>query len=373
MAVEISIKDLKTNLEILLRSGLVPMIRSSPGIGKTSVARLLGEQLNLKVIDIRLSQCDPTDLNGFPSIKDGKASYVPMDTFPLEGEPLPVKTWKTVTDPKTKVTTQEPDTYYKGWLIIYDEITSAVPAVQAACYKILLEKEVGQRKLHPNVFQLGLGNKETDNAVVARMSTALQSRLSHITVKSDPEYWCKLASNLGYDYRVIAFINHRPEMLNKFNPKHNDHTFPCERTWEFTSKVIKGIEKVHNLHNPNDAFKGVDFSHMPLIAAQVGEGAAAEFIGFCSIFRELIPLDQIIRAPSSVPVPQEPATCYALAALIGEKADDTNITPLMEFINRMPIEFQILTVQMFWNTKAHLRKVPAVSKWQMSKIQYLMD
>ena len=42
---------------------IVPMITGSPGIGKSAVVHQVAEEYNLKVIDLRLAQCDPTDLN----------------------------------------------------------------------------------------------------------------------------------------------------------------------------------------------------------------------------------------------------------------------------------------------------------------------
>ena len=46
-----------------IRAGLVPMMLGSPGIGKSQINRQIAEDYKLKVIDLRLSQCDPTDLN----------------------------------------------------------------------------------------------------------------------------------------------------------------------------------------------------------------------------------------------------------------------------------------------------------------------
>lgn len=45
------------------RAGLVPMISGSPGIGKSAILRAIARMFNLKMIDLRLAQCDPTDLN----------------------------------------------------------------------------------------------------------------------------------------------------------------------------------------------------------------------------------------------------------------------------------------------------------------------
>lgn len=47
----------------VLRSGLVPAVFSSPGIGKSSMFADIALESNLEVIDIRLAQEDPTTLN----------------------------------------------------------------------------------------------------------------------------------------------------------------------------------------------------------------------------------------------------------------------------------------------------------------------
>jgi len=41
---------------------LVPNLLGSPGCGKSALIHQIAEEFNLKVIDLRLSQCDPTDL-----------------------------------------------------------------------------------------------------------------------------------------------------------------------------------------------------------------------------------------------------------------------------------------------------------------------
>ena len=46
-----------------LRAKLVPLIKGSPAIGKSAIVHAIADQYKLKVIDLRLSQCDPTDLN----------------------------------------------------------------------------------------------------------------------------------------------------------------------------------------------------------------------------------------------------------------------------------------------------------------------
>lgn len=95
-----------------IRAKLVPMLVGSPGIGKSGIVHQIAKDYRLKVIDLRLSQCDPTDLLGMPNVDTERARYVPMETFPIEGDPLPEG--------------------YEGWLLFLDEFNSAVQAVQAA-------------------------------------------------------------------------------------------------------------------------------------------------------------------------------------------------------------------------------------------------
>jgi len=80
--------------------------------GKSAVLHQIAKKFKLFLIDIRLAQCDPVDLSGFPITSGLKAKYLPMDIFPLEDDPIPAG--------------------YNGFLILLDEINSASMAVQAA-------------------------------------------------------------------------------------------------------------------------------------------------------------------------------------------------------------------------------------------------
>lgn len=50
-------------LATCIRAALVPILSGSPGCGKSAIVHQLAAEYGLKVIDVRLAQCDPTDLN----------------------------------------------------------------------------------------------------------------------------------------------------------------------------------------------------------------------------------------------------------------------------------------------------------------------
>ena len=114
--------ELTETLVRCLKVNLVPMVRGQPAIGKSDIIRSVAKQLNLKLVDFRLSQSDPTDLNGLPRFReDGRAEFVPFDDFPLAGDELPTRVDE---DGKTHK--------YDGWLLFFDELTSANKDLQAA-------------------------------------------------------------------------------------------------------------------------------------------------------------------------------------------------------------------------------------------------
>lgn len=76
-------------VKLALNAGLVPFIQGSPGLGKSAIVKQIAKFAKLKVIDLRLAQCDITDLNGFPKLDGDKARYLPMETFPIESDPIP--------------------------------------------------------------------------------------------------------------------------------------------------------------------------------------------------------------------------------------------------------------------------------------------
>lgn len=59
----VTLTQAKPIVETLLNSGIVPFLKGSPAIGKSSLAKQIAKEYNLELIDLRLAECDPTDLN----------------------------------------------------------------------------------------------------------------------------------------------------------------------------------------------------------------------------------------------------------------------------------------------------------------------
>lgn len=325
--------NIPTAIEMIsnyLLCGLVPMIEGSPGIGKSAIVKQIADKYGLKIIDLRLSQSEPTDFMGFPRIGANKAGYVPMETFPVEGDPIP--------------------TGYNGWLIFLDEFNGGELSVQKASYKLILDRMVGIHHLHKNVAIVAAGNKETDNAAVEPMNTALQSRLVHLEIGPDAKEWSDWASANGVDHRIVDYINFKAEALYTFSPTHTDKTYACPRTWEFVNRILSKTEEGNPIR-------------LPMIAGAVSEGVAREFLTYMDIYKDLPKISQIEANPEGMRVPEEPSILFALTGSIASNASKTNLDSLIKFVKRLPVEFQVICLRQVVRRNKELIATPAVQGW----------
>jgi len=299
----------------ILFAGLVPFVQSSPGMGKSAITKSIADELNLKLIDHRLSTSAPEDLSGLPEFYtneqgERRARFVPFgDLFPLEGDPLPAGK--------------------DGWLLFLDEMNSASKPVQAASYKLILDKMTGQRHLHSNVAMVAAGNLSTDRAITTNLSTAMQSRVVHLEMRVSFDEWLMdVALKEGYDSRIVAFLSQFPSKLMDFKPDHNDKTFCCPRTWEFVERMING--------------KPVTDASSLLLAGTITQGVAVDFVQFCQIYANLITIDRIVADPENCPLPNEQSMRWATITHMMEKVTEQNFEKVSQYADRFTMDFRIL-------------------------------
>jgi hypothetical protein len=325
---EVKISKASNYVEKYIKAGLVPYLWGSPAIGKSDIVKAIAEKYKLKLIDIRLSQCDTTDLLGMVKVSGSKAEYVPFNTFPLESDPIPEG--------------------YNGWCLFMDEMNSAPRSIQAASYKIILDRMVGQHKLHKNVAIVCAGNQATDNAIVEEMSTALQSRMCHIEVVADLNDWLEWAYTNNIDYRITSYLQFKPSNLYSFSPDHSDKTYASPRTWYFANKILGVAEEV---------------DYLPMLTGAISEGVAREFVSFMKVEKDLPTIEQLLANPVLIKVPEEPSALFALTGAIAHYATKTNIEQLMLFVNRLPMEFQVVCLKEAIRRNAAILQTPAVNQW----------
>ena len=307
---ELSPSTVKKAVELCMRARVVPFIVGSPGCGKSQIVKEIADEYGLKMIDCRLSTMEPTDLQGLPWIQDGKAQFNPYEFFPLEDTPIPKG--------------------YQGWCLFLDEFNSASRATQAAAYRVVLDREVGQHKLHSHCFVIAAGNKLTDNAIVNRLSTAMISRVVHLPMIADFDDWLlNFAIPHKIDERIIAYLSMYPDKLMQFDPEREDEVFCSPRTWEFASKLIRA--------NEGKLSKGL----IPVLSGCITFEEATSFVQFSEVYKDLITIDMLQKNPDMEP-PQDHATLWATVIHLINATTKDNFKDLVVFLRKIPSTFQIV-------------------------------
>ena len=357
--IKVTISQAARMVNKLCKVGLVPMIHGSPALGKSAIAKMVAKKNNLILIDLRLSQCEPTDLLGLPNINQTlkRSGYMPMDTFPLAGDELPI-----MLDEKGSpvLDSEGNNVRYNGWLLFLDEFNSAERQTQAAAYKVILDRMIGMFHMHEKVFPLCAGNLETDGAIVEAMSTAMQSRLCHLEVYADQKEWCEWAITAGIDNRLISFIEYMPKYIYNFRPEHTDRTYSSPRTLEFAHKWLSG-------------FDVTDDDSRPALAGILGHGVASELITFCKIYNDLPKMVDIIANPQGTRVPDdtERGMLFATCGAISHHATKDNVANLLEYVQRFPKDMQIVAGRMMIARNKELLSVKEMIVWYSAFAQYL--
>ncbi len=306
----------------------------SPGIGKSQIIAQVAKERDMSLIDIRAVLLDPVDLRGLPHIdKDGLASWSPPSFLPKQNSK-------------------------KKGILFLDELNSAPPLVQAACYQLILDRRIGDYILPDGFTVIAAGNGEKDRSVTHRMPTALANRMVHLEMETSLDDWLYWAQKHNICSEIIAFLRFRPKLLHDFDPTSASKAFASPRSWHFMSNI---------LHSKPD--KSVEYE---LFQGTIGSIAATEFMGFLEVFRDLPNAEDILKKPSNAQVPTEPATLYALCELLGSKANSKNIENLVLYASRIPVEFSILLMRTAVCHDESIVKTKTFENWAKKHAHVLM-
>ena len=170
-------------------------------------------------------------------------------------------------------------------------------------------------------------------------------------MRVDHKVWIDWANAHEVDHRIISLIKFKPELLHRFDTSTNELTFPCPRTWEFASKVIINKEIINHITKTR-------------LAGTIGEGAAVELATYSEIYQNLPTIEQILSNPKSgSKVPKEPSEQYAVTTMLAHNSTPDSIEKIIVAINRLPVDFQVITFKDIYKRSPKLNGHPAIKEW----------
>ncbi|OAD19852.1 ATPase associated with various cellular activities AAA_3 [Candidatus Thiomargarita nelsonii] len=252
------------------------------GVGKSQIVAQVAAKHNAPIIDIRLSQMEPSDLRGIPFRVDNQVEWAIPALLP------------------------NVERHGTSGILFLDEITSAPPSVSAAAYQLILDRRLGEYQVPDGWAIIAAGNRQGDRGVTYTMPAPLANRFSHFEFEVYLDDWVAWAYQNNIDEKVIAFLRFRPELLFDFDPAHNPVAFPSPRSWEFAHRALQ---------------KFSDHAKLLLgsLQACVGPAAGIELNAFIANLENMPDLEAILQG-EVVPIPKEIDLQYAVAAALVGRA-----------------------------------------------------
>ena len=301
-------------------------ILGPPGVGKTETVEQTASALGIgfKVLHAPLMQPEDYGMPKFSADRDDMTFVVSSDKFPLVGSDCPDE----------------------GILLI-DELPQAGHNEQKILANAIQAREIHGKKFKPGWMIVATGNRKSDRAGANQVLSHLKDRLTEYDYEVSLDDWCAHAMDRGVATEVVAFLRFRPNLLMDFDPQRDKN--PTPRGW------VQGVAASLGTVPPEAEFE--------TIKGDVGEGAAAEFLGFLKIFRKLPNPDVVLMNPSTHELPTDPATLYALAGAIAARASADNFERVITVAERMAPEFMVLTVRDSIRRNRAVQNTKAFIKW----------
>jgi hypothetical protein len=318
---------LKDTIKSLFPTQRTVCIEGSPGGGKTTIVHEVAEELGIPCIEKHMPTMLVEDF-GVPDMMAAGESfgYKMPDWFPVKGK--------------------SPD----SGILLFDDRNQAGSDLQKVLANICQARTLHGVQMPDGWQVISTGNKQSDRAGANRVLSHLRNRETVYELETHLDDWTAWALSNDVKPEVVSFIRFRPNLLHDFDPQRDQNATP--RSW------VEGVSDTLGRVSPEaefETFKGA-----------VGEGAAAEFVGFMRIFRKLPNPDAILLNPQTADVPSDPATLYALSGALSQRATEANFERVCQYVERMPPEFSVLTVSFAARKNPDLANTQAFTKWSVA-------
>jgi nucleoside-triphosphatase THEP1 len=220
------LKHIVKNNKQIQEDGKIPVavnIEGDAGLGKTSAIMQLGEELDMHVVKINLSQIEEIgDLVGFPvkefqiQNKEGKTTWITEPQISAATK----KGYKVVAKRMSHAVPEWIQGKDEGGFLVLDDYTRADHRFMQACMELIDRQTYISWTLPKNWHIVLTTNPDNGDYNVTSLDDAQRTRFISVDIKFDVDVWAKWAEGEGIDGRCINFLLMHPELVSqKLNPR----------------------------------------------------------------------------------------------------------------------------------------------------------
>jgi hypothetical protein len=346
---------------------VTPVIVSEPGVGKTSILKLIAQNNGDK-------WRKPSD-----NFASDKFDYIYVD--------CPSKDFMDIAGTIPNHIDKSLEQYVgalfkldsaKPKIIMLDEVFKVPKLMGVLFTRLKLERMVGDRSLPMGSVVFATSNNSSDG-VGDSMQAHQGNRVCLMRMeKPDARRWNKWAGENGISSTIRAFVAMNPRVLNSYmdgGQESNEFIFnPTKPTQTVSFISPRSLTKCNRIVKNRNAW-GKAAADVAL-AGTIGLAGAKLLSVFIDMEAQVLPVSEIIANPMGVTVPEDvSALCMVMFNAVDEIQTQDDLSSFMKFIERMKqSELQSIFFTMLLDNKRTTKLAAGndvVKQWALNNYKYL--
>ena len=346
---------------------VTPVIISEPGVGKTSILRLIAESNGDKWR--RAKDHFASDKYDYIYVDCPSKDYMDIaGTIPNHAE----KSLEQYVGALFKLDSDKPK------VIMLDEVFKVPKLMGTLFTRLILERMVGDRSLPVGSIVFATSNNSSDGVGDA-MQAHQGNRICLMRMeKPDARRWIKWAGDNGISSTIRAFVAMNPRVLNSYmdgGQENNEFIFnPTKPTQTVSFISPRSLTKCNRIVKNRNVW-GKAAADVAL-AGTIGASGAKLMSVFIDMEAQVMPTKDIIADPMGVTVPEDVAAlCMIMINAVDDIQTQDDLSKFMQFVQRMKqSELQSLFFTMLLDNKRTTKLAAGnetVKQWATENYKYL--
>lgn len=310
MTLSVNIQE-AANLIATCGTSVTCLIRGVPGIGKSTILKLLAGRL-----------------------PDYLPCYIDMSTVDLGDLAMPI------VDREAMVTNFAPNARFglarnqkRPVIIMLDELTKASKPVMNMTLPLMLERRLGDRQLPEGSIVFATGNLASDGVGDA-LQAHTANRLTVVDMRPPSvDEWINWGMSNDISPEVLAFVKQYPQCLDVYTDCDTDNPYifnPLKgRVAAFTSprSLAKASDLIRHRDILGDAL-------LPALAGTIGESAARDMEALIALADSVPSFESVVRDPASCRLPDGVGASFLMSFLLAGRVTPETLDAVMTYAAR---------------------------------------
>ena len=255
----------------------------------------------------------------------------------------------------------------KFGVILLDEFRQAPHDTQKPAARLIDEGKLGAYDLkdlgHWSVIMAS--NRSSDRSGANRELAFITNRKMVLELDPNADALADWMGTNGYDPLAIGFVRAFPGTV--FTDKVPSHQNPFCTPRSFCRAITFATAM-----GGNKGSLDVSPATVEGVAGLIGEGAAAEFMGYMRRVEDMVTVEEIIKSPLTARVPDRFDVQWAVVQTMIHHANKENAVAMFEYVKRLPKEFQTTAVRSMVGKVKDLMFESSYSAWLTDNQELVM-